>query len=280
MNLLDIVARALVPQPWSEGDKIPWHDPDFSRRMLQEHLSQAHDAASRRAAKIEAHVRWIHEHVLAARPARILDLGCGPGLYASRLARLGHTCVGIDFSPASIEYARNTAQAEGLSCVYHLADIRQADYGAGFDLAMLIFGELNVFCRADAHRILARMSAALNLGGVLLLEPHTWAAVRQEGQAGVQWYASAGGLFSERPHLCLTECFWHEAQACAVERYWIIDAETGQVTRHAASMQAYTDEEYRLVLTECGLYDIEFYPSLTGETDETQAALLVLCARK
>jgi len=49
MNLLDIIQRRAVPVPWEEGEKIPWHDPDFSRRMLREHLSQTHDLASRRS---------------------------------------------------------------------------------------------------------------------------------------------------------------------------------------------------------------------------------------
>lgn len=71
---------------------------------------------------------------------------CGPGLYSTRLARLGHTCVGIDFSPASIRYARETAEREELACTFRHEDIRSADYGSGYNLAMLIFGEINVFC--------------------------------------------------------------------------------------------------------------------------------------
>ena len=77
MELLDLVHRTAAPAPWSEGDNIPWNDPAFSQRMLQEHLSQAHDAASRRTEKIEKHVAWIHHTLLAGRPARILDLGRG-----------------------------------------------------------------------------------------------------------------------------------------------------------------------------------------------------------
>ena len=103
MELDGILSRRLPPEPWSEGDNIPWSEPGFSRRMLREHLTQSHDLASRRREKIDAHVEWIHREVLAGSPARILDLACGPGLYASRLARLGHRCVGIDFSPASID---------------------------------------------------------------------------------------------------------------------------------------------------------------------------------
>ena len=97
MNLLDVVSRNLNPEPWVEGEKIPWHDPAFSSRMLQEHLTQAHDLASRKSDAIEAHVGWIHQTLLGGKPTNILDLGCGPGLYTSRLARLGHTCRGIDY---------------------------------------------------------------------------------------------------------------------------------------------------------------------------------------
>ena len=50
MNLIDIVNRPLNPAPWAEGEKIPWDEPEFSARMLHEHLSQKHDAASRRLA--------------------------------------------------------------------------------------------------------------------------------------------------------------------------------------------------------------------------------------
>ena len=35
-TILDIVDRAPKPAPWSEGDNIPWNDPDFSDRMLAE----------------------------------------------------------------------------------------------------------------------------------------------------------------------------------------------------------------------------------------------------
>jgi len=118
MQLLDIVSRASIPSPWSEGDNIPWDEPGFSRRMLEEHLSQEHDAASRRFATIDQHVDFIHQRLLSGRPVKLLDLGCGPGLYTSRLARLGHTCTGIDYSPASIDYAEKQAARESLPCTY------------------------------------------------------------------------------------------------------------------------------------------------------------------
>ena len=112
MNLSDIVKHPSKPVPWAEGENIPWHDPAFSERMLAEHLTQDHDLASRRKETIDKHVQWIHNELLGKQPMRILDLGCGPGLYTSRLAALGHECVGIDYSPASIQYAEKHAKRE------------------------------------------------------------------------------------------------------------------------------------------------------------------------
>ena len=280
MKLADILARKSPPEPWCEGDKIPWSNPGFSRRMLREHLAQSHDLASRRSEKIDAHVDWIHREALSGGPTKILDLGCGPGLYASRLARLGHRCVGIDFSPASMEYAKEQAASEDLSCGYLHADIRFTEYGSGYGLAMLIFGEFNVFKPADAARILAKAHAALGEGGTLLLEAHTDEAIREFGQRPASWYSAESGLFSDSPHLCLQENFWDADAGVVTRRYFIVDASTGEASRYAQSLKAYTNEQYCAVLEGAGFADVRFNPSLMGREDASQSDLLVVTARK
>lgn len=280
MSLLDVVRRTPAPEPWAEGEKIPWNDPEFSRRMLAEHLSQAHDHASRRSETIGRHVRWIHDGVLGGQPARILDLGCGPGLYTAALATLGHECVGIDFAPAAIAHAAATAAAAGLRCQYRLGDIRATEYGGGFDLALLIFGEFNVFRMADAELILRKARHALVDGGLLLLEVHTLSAVRALGTAPPAWRSAERGLFSDRPHLRLRECFWDEERRTATERYYVIDAETAEVARYAQSIRAYTDEEYCLLLHDAGFELREAIPALdgTGATETSDFYVLLAAA--
>jgi SAM-dependent methyltransferase len=189
MNLADIVSRACPPEPWAEGDNLPWNEPGFSGRMLREHPSQAHDAASRRMETIDRQVARIFGHVLGGQPSRVLDLGCGPGLYRQRLAALGCTCTGVDFSPASIDYAERQAQAAGLPCAFHLGDLRQAEFGEGYDLALLLYGEANVFRPDDLRLILQKAHVALRPGGQLLLEPHTFEAVEVIGREPATWTA-------------------------------------------------------------------------------------------
>lgn len=280
MNLLDIVSRQCPPAPWSEGDNIPWHDPDFSRRMLREHLSQQHNGASRRFETIDRHVAWIHGHLLNRQLSRILDLGCGPGLYLQRLAPLGHDCMGVDYSPASITHAVSEADQQHLAIQYRQEDTRTADIGTGFDLVMLIFGELNVFAPPDARCILQKAANSLADGGRLLLEVHPDAEIQRLGQRPATWYASRAGLFSDAPHICMQENSWDPATRTTAIRYFVIDASTGVVTRHAQSYQAYTEVEYRQLLADCGLRACAAYSSFGGQADDRPQDLVVLVATK
>ena len=280
MNLTDIIHRN-PSTAWTEGDNIPWNEPGFSERMLKEHLSQDHDAASRRTATILGHTDWIYAQLLAGRPARVLDLGCGPGLYASQLARKGCTIKGIDFSPASIRYARETALREELSCQYTEDDLRNADFGTGFDLVMLIYGEFNVFQPGDAVLILRKAYAALAEGGTLLIEPSPLESIERIGHSAPSWYTSAAGLFSDQPHLILQESAWDEKAHTATNRYYIIAAGSGEVTRHAASYQGYTKDELKEILSDCGFSDICFLPALgVDDPSAPDAEFIAIQARK
>ena len=278
MQLIDIINRDPNPAPWAEGDNIPWHEPEFSRRMLTEHLTQAHNAASRRFEIIDAHVLWMHTELLHETASSVLDLGCGPGLYSHRLARLGHGCVGIDFSPSSIAYARQTAQQEGLDCTFVLADLRQAEFGTNFDLVTLIYGELNIFQPAHARQLLRKMQRALKPGGLLLLEPHTYAAVRSFGEARPSWSSSTGGLFSAQEHLVLTESVWQPDTQTTTRRHYVVDAVSGRVTRYAQTFQAYTMADYRALLTDCGLRVVDILPALGGMPPGLQPDLFAIVA--
>ncbi len=280
MNLLDILYRTRTPAPWAEGEKIPWNDPAFSERMLQEHLTQEHDMASRRFEKVDAHVHWIHRELLSGRPTRILDLGCGPGLYSNRLTGLGHECVGIDFSPASIAYAIETAKKDELTYTFRHEDVRTAAYGTGFGLAMFIYGEFNTFRPADVTKILRKMFDALPDGGLLLLEVSTFESLEQAGQGGARWYSEHSGLFSDQPHLCLTENFWDADSNVFTTRFFVVDAASGDVAQHGLNTQAYTDEQYRDMLAECGFGNVVFYSSLDGSAYDSSGDLIAILSQK
>jgi len=278
MNILYIIKRTPKPKPWSEGEKIPWNDPEFSKRMLNEHLSQDHDMASRRFSIIDKHVKFIDE--LAGGPTKVLDLGCGPGFYLSRLTKLGYECKGIDFSPASIEYAKEQAEKAGQKIEYNTEDIRTANFGEGYGLVMMIYGEFNVFKIGEIKSILKKAYESLEEGGVFIAEPNRYELVKKVGEGSASWYSADAGLFSPKPHLCLMENFWIEDQNVAINRYFIMDSETDEVTLHSSTMRGYTEDECLELLRETGFHDVEIFDSLAGEEIESDKHLMVIVGRK
>lgn len=257
-KLTDIMQDAPPADSLWDGDyKIPWHDPEFSRRMLGEHLSQDHHLASRKQEVIAAQARWITERLLPSAGAKVLDLGCGPGLYAPHILAAGHAYRGIDFGPASIGYAmKNWGQTPG--CDFVLADLRAADFGMEHDLAMMLYGELNVFSPSERAQVLAKAHDALRPGGRLVLEAASYQAVAASGQ-GNSWYKSDGGLFSDGPHLCLTQNHWYQETAVALQVFQVVDLLTGGVQSYRSTTQALHKEQYRELLHKAGFEAVEFH---------------------
>jgi hypothetical protein len=176
----------------------------------------------------------------------------------------------------SIEYALKHAP-EG--CSYTQGDVRTADFGSGYDLVMFIFGEFNVFKPLEAKSILQKAYAALDPGGWLLLEVSSFDAVYEIGNQPATWYSAENELFADTPHLCLMESFWDDEQFVAIERYYILEAVSGAVTRFASSTQAYEADTLVKMLAGAGFHSPEFYASLTGKPDD-QSGLQVVLARK
>ena len=54
-----IYNRPVPPIPWATGGNLPWNDPEFSERMLREHLSEAHGAATRQTPERLALLDWM-----------------------------------------------------------------------------------------------------------------------------------------------------------------------------------------------------------------------------
>lgn len=271
MKISDVVNRPDIFTVCETGAKIPWNDPEFSKRMLQNHLSQEHDWASRPHTIITQHTQWIAS-ILPDADSRILDLGCGPGLYTHLLAQAGYTCVGVDFAPAAIEYAEERAQNSGLALEYALADVRDYQPQGQFDLVMMVFGEINEFSREDALKLLLKAAQCLKPNGKLLLEIQTPDAIEGQGMELPEWKALDDGYLTLGPYLCLTEYAWDKLTKRAATR-WIVVKDSGEVETFASCSQSYDEWEFKALLAEAGFSTVELVEPTkwpTGESFEDQ----------
>jgi SAM-dependent methyltransferase len=95
--------------------------------------------------RIAATFAPIHDRVvaeIAPKPGeRVLDLACGTGGVALRVARTGAETVGVDFSRDQIEKARAAADEAGLAIQFDEGDAQELPYSdRGFDAVISVFG--------------------------------------------------------------------------------------------------------------------------------------------
>jgi SAM-dependent methyltransferase len=115
------------------------------------------------------HNSYYHERLLRALPARcgrVLDVGCGAGQFAARLAERAERVDALDRSPAMIAEARRTVPAS-VTCL--AGDAATADLPAGAYDAVTSISALH---HMDLPVVLPRLAAALRPGGLLIAVSH------------------------------------------------------------------------------------------------------------
>jgi ubiquinone/menaquinone biosynthesis C-methylase UbiE len=111
-------------------------------------------------------------HVLDLRPGeRLLDLACGSGVHALRLARRGLDVVGLDIAPSLVCHCTEQAAAEGLGNVTFVeGDMRALAYREAFDALLVLSTSFGFFDDGTNQQVLGSIARALKPGGRVLLQ--------------------------------------------------------------------------------------------------------------
>jgi 2-polyprenyl-6-hydroxyphenyl methylase/3-demethylubiquinone-9 3-methyltransferase len=96
---------------------------------------------------------------------RLLDIGCGGGLIAEPMTRLGCAVTAIDADRAALSVARAHAAAAGLAIDYREAAVEDLDAAASFDVVLAL--EVVEHVR-DRNGFLAAAAGLVRPGGALI----------------------------------------------------------------------------------------------------------------
>jgi len=267
--------------PFVHAGDLPWNDPIIARRLLQVHLDQSTDDASRSHERILTEVVFIDSLIeqTFGRRVRVCDFTCGPGLYSLELARLGHAVTGIDYSTVSIEYARSVIRETDLPLIYLCDDVRRVEFDEGcFDATLFIYGQPNAFTSDDLRSLLTKIRRWTSPGGLLILELMPIWDMR--GDTGKSWKTMKRGIFSDRPHLWLEEKIWHRPSGTQAHLIDIVDTETGEISEYSVCHTGYETDEINQLLENNGWAVDQLYGDLNGNPfRERRSNWQVLTAR-
>lgn len=267
LDLRRLAKIALPPRPFAGSQRSFWNDPFVSQHLLNAHLDPNTNDASRRpderAAAVARIIDFATDHGKGP-PASMLDLGCGPGLYAMEFAHAGYSVTGVDFSPVSIEHARASAHKAGVPARFELADLRTADVGNGYSLASIIYGEFCTFSQSERTKLLGRVHSALSTGGVFVLDAFT-AAYAHRHRVANDWYVGGrNGFWADRDHLVLELVHHYPDAQTSLARYAVVLSD-GKYRLFDVWWRHFTREELVAVLEAAGFTVVELLGSLSGE---------------
>ncbi len=259
-ELEEINARPKPFEFYTAGEL--WADEYTSNQMLSFHLNEDIDVSSRNKVFIDRSVEWISSRFRVAPRTRIADFGCGPGLYAIRLAKKKADVLGIDFSPRSIQFARKAAADNGLAIRYVQGNYLEFETKERFHLILMIMCDFCALSPAQRKLMLTRFRAFLKPGGSILFDVYSLAAFAQRMESVTYEANLLNGFWAPDKYYGFRNTFKYEAEKVILEKYTIVEPERKRTVYNW--LQYFSPEDLAGELDECGLVIEELYSDVSG----------------
>lgn len=195
------------------------------------------------AAEAELLASFIRE--LHPTATTLLDVGCGTGSHARALIDAGFDVDGVDLEPTFVERARIKCP-EG---TFWVGDMTALDIPKRYDVVTCLFSAIGyVESETGLRRTIAGMRAALNPGGVLIVDP--WF---EPGQLTHGWISTLVGV-GEDVAVCRMSRTLIEGTTSRLEFEYLIGRSTGiERLREAHTLSLFTQSQMEAAFSAAGL---------------------------
>ena len=247
--------------------------------MLKYHLDDRTELASRNRKFIDRSVSWMTERLGIGKGTRVCDLGCGPGLYATRLTGLGATVTGVDFSENSLKYARQAAVDAGLDVTFVHADYLEQIPPGRFDLITLIYCDFCALSPGQRRKLLGEIRKSLEPGGQLLFDVCSMRLFEEsEESSRVEKYPD-GGFWTGKPHYVFVSVFKYAQEILLLHKHTIIEQRRSRDIYNW--IQCFSPALIEAELNSAGFNLVECFGNVAGDTweNDSKEIAVVACLR-
>lgn len=255
-----------------------WTDEHTSKQMLSCHLDEEIDLSSRNAAFIDRSAEWITSYFNVGAGTKIADFGCGPGLYATRLAQIQADVTGIDFSKRSIQYAQEVATREGLSIHYVNQNYLEFETDDRFGLILMIMCDFCALSPTQRKKMLSKFHTFLEPGGLVLLDVYSLNAFEQREETALYEANLLNGFWSPNKYYGFQNTFKYEREKVILDKYTIIEADRTRTIYNW--LQYFSPETLEREFTECGFTIEKIFSDVAGTPFDSKANEFAVVAKK
>ncbi|WP_339848170.1 class I SAM-dependent methyltransferase [Paenibacillus sp. FSL W7-1088] len=258
-KLLEIAQN---PEPFEKGTQEIWLDSDRGDLVLKAHFDENLPGGSRGVDFINETVEFISKIAPLESYHKVIDLGCGPGLYSHKLALKGYGVVGVDFNKTAIDYAIKEAQKSDLVIEYKNEDITNINIDNEFDLALLIYQIYSVFSPEDRRKILDNIHRGLKPGGLVLLDVLSDVSFEKFTKNLVWGIAREDSPFSDQKHLMLYASMKYPDQV-SLEKTVLVFGD-GEIVNYNYWNQHFSIESFEKEVNDAGFTLEKVYADVNG----------------
>jgi ubiquinone/menaquinone biosynthesis C-methylase UbiE len=251
-----------------------WTDEYISKSLLNAHFDESNDGASRKYDRRVSIINWINKRIEPH--SKIIDLGCGPGLYAYELGKLGHNVLGIDFNKESINYALENKCIKGY-VEYKYCNYLEDSIEGNYNTAMMIYCDFGALIPDEQKLLLKKMYNLLDENGIFIFDIFGKNELKNQ-QEKRYWYISNGNDFwSKEPYFYMEETKIFENENVSGRRYYLINQTTGKIKEFIMWDQYYDEDRINKFMSENRFEIIKIDKDLVTYKEET---LFIIAKKK
>jgi len=255
-----------------------WDDDYISEKMLAFHLNAETDVSSRNRSFIERSVKWIVSHFNLQKRSMVADFGCGPGLYTERLAQHGCDVTGIDFSHRSIEYAKNSADKNGLSINYVNQNYLSFETEERFDLILMIMCDFCALSPEQRRTILSKFSRLLKPQGKVLFDVYSLVGYNERQEESRHEVNLLDGFWSPDRYDGFLNVFKYDKEKVILNKYTILQNNKTRVIYNW--LQYFSPESLREEVKETGFVIKNIFADVAGSPFKADGKEFAVVVRK
>lgn len=268
---------AKKPAMYEKSEAKFWDDPYISQRMLEAHLNPDLESATRKIGFVRKSVDWISAIVPPTQHKRLLDLGCGPGIYAELFFNKGYQVTGLDLSQNSIQYAKKNAREKSLDIEYLNGDYIESPLVGEYDLITMIYCDFGVLSGNERQLLLSKIHDILSPKGCFIFDVFT--PFEYAGrEAFKKWSYEDSGFWSANPYLLLQSLYRYDEGNTFLNQY--IVATDSLITCYNLWEHTFTIEELNKDLLKAGFKNMRYCGDVAGVELRNNNKTLCVIAEK
>lgn len=197
----NLLKHLYSPSPFENSKNNIWTDSSFSSFVFNSYFKPEIYGGSKGHDFVRRVSLFISNKFPSSHYKNLLDLGCGPGLYAVALSSQGYNVTGIDYSASAIQYAIKNSKNRYVQ--YYQDDILSFQLNRTFNICTIIYQTYSTFSYENRRKLLKNIYKHLDDNGLLIFDVPSIHYYNQLSPINIWEYRSHDNPITSSEHLAL-----------------------------------------------------------------------------